>query len=230
MNKSLLTLALIAIAGSVVASTTLNATHDYVVETTGTFSQDGSFLNFGVAGGSFKSFAALDFDATALAPSTVTSATLNLTESVFGSTSPNFITIWAVTNNTVDLSKPANGATGIVYDTTVVGGLNGQLGTATQLGTLNFTSTSTTTPTNQVDSIALTGLSALTALVNSGAHNVRIVLTSNETGEATFAAAGTTTSTPPQLVLNTQAVPEPASMAVLGLGVVALVRRRKASK
>ncbi len=52
--------------GSMVASIsfaqTFSALNDSVVETTGTYSANSTYMNFGLSGGKYNSFAVLDFD------------------------------------------------------------------------------------------------------------------------------------------------------------------------
>ncbi len=243
---TLIVIALAAVAPSF--AITLAATNNYVIETIadGYTYQDGSssnYMNFGVAGGTHKALASLDFDATTLGSiSSLTSAKLTLQESDYSSTRPFTapIKVWAVTNNTVNLSKynattnPGGNQT-VAYDDTVLGGYSGQLGTATLLGSFAFTSSAATTAPYPLDTVNLTtGLSSLVSLVNSGSHNVRLVMTTDETGLATFfssKAANATNATygdaRPQLTLTTSSVPEPATMALGLLVIPAIMKRRR---
>ena len=80
IKKTLMVGAMLAAFGGAQAQT-VNAGADYIVETTGTYSSDGTYMNFGLVGGQYKSFVALDFNAGSLGTvGSVTSATLNMQE------------------------------------------------------------------------------------------------------------------------------------------------------
>ncbi len=187
-------------------------------------------MNFGLVSGRFKSFIAFDFDGTSLGTvGGVTSATLNMQESDFTSTSsvPVDLSIYAVTDNATSL---ANGQTTVEYNDGVLGGYTNQLGTPTLLGSFVFNPGGLTNGglSDQTDSINLTtGLSSIAGLINSSNHDIRILVTTNETGEVTMAGAGASSAYVPNLVLQTQATPEPASFAFLGLGIVGLISRKR---
>lgn len=212
---------------------TLSASHDYVVEDTGTFNADTNFLNFGLSSGKFKGFAALDFNAASLGTvGGISSAVLTLQESDFTSTSsvPVTLTVYAVSDNTDSLAK---GQTAIVYNDNVLGGLTTQLGTATQLGTFVFNPNGLTNGglSDQDDAINLTtGLSSIASLINSSNQTIRLVVTTNETGEVTFAGAGSSSSGTASAYVPTLQLtpsPEPASMLALTLGIGGLIAKKR---
>jgi hypothetical protein len=230
IKKTLIGAALLS-AFATTQAQTLNAGHNYVVEDTGTYSADSSYMNWGFVAGFYKSFGVFDFNGSALGNvSSVTSATLTVQESDYASTSsvPVDLTVWAVTDNVTSL---AAGQTGVENNDSVVGGYTNQLGTATQLGTFIFNPNGLVNGgsiTNQQDVINLTtGLSSLTSLINSSNHVIRLLVTSNETGEVTWAGAGSSSAYVPSLSLQTTAAPEPASFAALGLGIIGLVARKR---
>ncbi len=221
MNK----LALVA-AGSLAASVgfaqTLKASHDSVIETTGTYSADSTYFNVGLSGGKYNSFGVLDFNASSLATATLATATLTLTHSDYSSSKQTVFTVYAVTNNTVSV---ASGQTSLVYGTGAgyTDGLGSQFGTVTKLAT--FTYVPNLTSVNTTNTISLSNLSALDSEIASSSHDIRLVLTSDQLGEGTF--FGVKGTTPPSLSVTTNAVPEPMTMTALGLGVAAFIRRRK---
>lgn len=241
-NKTIAAAALLAAFGAAHAQT-LGANYDYVIEDQNgyTYNDTTNFMNFGHVS-TYYSFAVLDFNAASLGSvASVNSATLTLQESDYSSTKPfaDPLTVWAVTDNTTNLHK---GQAAVQFDDSVVGGYSGQLGTAVELGTFSFTSTSSGNSsgvTNQDDVINLTsGLAALASQINSSAQTIRILITTDEypgntnTGYATFAGAGASsagvqTKYDPQLALSVTPAPEPASMAALGLGIAGLVARRR---
>ncbi len=69
-------------------------------------------------------------------------------------------------------------------------------------------------------------LSSVTSLNNVSTVTFRLQNTTTVAANGTTVAA-TGTDRVDNVIVQTQAVPEPASMAVLGLGVVALIRRRR---
>jgi hypothetical protein len=229
LKKTLITATLLASFAGANAQT-LNAAHDYIVEDIGTYSADGTYMNFGLAAGRYKSFVGLDFNGSSLgAVSAVTSATLTLQESDYTSTSsvPVDLTVWAVTDNVTSL---ATGQTTVEYNDNVLGGYTNQLGTATQLGTFVFNPGGLTNGglSDQNDVISLTtGLGSIASLINSSNNVIRLIVTTNETGEVTDAGAGASSAYIPTLTLQVTPAPEPASMAALGLGIAGLIARKR---
>ncbi|MHB8638115.1 MAG: PEP-CTERM sorting domain-containing protein [Fimbriimonadaceae bacterium] len=229
LNKTMMAATMLAAFGGAQAQM-LSAGHDYVVEDTGTYSADSTYMNYGLAAGRYKGMAALDFNAASLgAVASVNSATLVVQESDYTATSsvPVNLTVYAVTDN---VSSLAAGQSAIIYNDSVLGGLTTQLGTATQLGTFVFNPTSLVNGglSSQNDVINLTtGLSAIASLINSSNNTIRLVVTTNETGEVTDAGAGSSSAYVPTLTLQVTPAPEPASMAALGFGVAALLARRR---
>ena len=140
------------------------------------------------------------------------------------------LTVYAVTDNVTSLAK---GQAVILYNDNVLGGLTTQLGTATQLGTFVFNPSGLTNGglSKQNDVINLTtGLSSVASLIDSSNHIVRLIVTSNETGEVTFAGAGTSSGGTASAYIPTLALtpaPEPASMALLAFGVAGIVARKR---
>lgn len=238
MNNKVFGVALAFAAFGAASAQTVSASNDYVIEDQSgfTYTDTTNFMNFGVTGTTtiYKSFGVLDFSGSGFGSvAAVTSATLTLQESDYTNTKPVNLTFWAVKDNTTSLHK---GQTTVGYDDTSVGGYTGQLGTATLLGTFSFTSTSTGNSSgvkNQNDVVNLTsGLSALAAQINSANQDIRILITTDETGYATFAGAGssstgTATKYDPTLTLQVTPAPEPASMAALGIGIAGLIARRR---
>jgi hypothetical protein len=204
-----------------------------------TYSSDSAYWDLGLeqytSSESFASFGALDFNGSSLAGKTVTTASLGLYESNFASSThplehsgPTVLTFWAVPNNTAVLTYPGNTSIGYLTGGGAVDGYLNQLGTPVKLGTYDYTSTGSTP--DKLDTINFTtGLSALTSLIDTTSGDIRIVVTSDQLGYATFVGAKSGTPNAPVLNITVQAVPEPATVAAFAIGGIALFRRRKIS-
>ena len=106
------------------------------------------------------------------------------------------------------------------YDTFTMSGTGTYTGTG---GTFNFDYSLPTPPVTVGQGTSLTGV------WSTGAFNTSTGTYANTTGVGTFSVTLNTTTKESGTVFtgNLEAVPEPASMAALGLGAAALLRRRR---
>ena len=201
-----------------------------------------NFFNIEGAGNTTNAdFGVLDFSTASFGGPknvAVSAASITLTEETAAFTAPATLQFYAASNTTA--STVNDGTSTLIYqtpgDATNNYGVGTQLGTLISLGTGNFTTTGNTT-TGTVDTYALAlstaAKSYLASALASGTGAIRIVIASQtSTGAATFGGIGYTSATQPNyvgpsLTLTTQAAPEPSALAALGLGAVALLRRRR---
>ena len=237
MKKLAISLPLLALAAMCQAftSNTFEAFDNATVQPTGprTGSSGRAFFNIeGSANGNFASFGVTDFDGSMIdfggnTVDTITGITITLTQSNAGFTNDGPLRFFVTSN----LRSIADGAT-IIYDNPNGGenGIGSQLDPIELLGTGTFTEVST----GNIDTYSFNSLSAgasamLTAMY-LGDSTVRIVIAPDDPATAAT-YAGYSNTNPlligPQITLEGEAVPEPASMVALGLGALAMMRRRR---
>lgn len=227
--KQLITVTLLAALAGIASASTLIDNNNYTIESTGTYSDKtgpgSQKYYFGIGSNSgYNSFGAIDFDGTGLANRVVTSASLILTPlSWTGHTGTTTINVYAVSDNATNL---ALGQTAVKYDYASATGFSTQLGKATLLTSYTFTP-QTGYPQYTYD-FKSSALAPLTADLSSASHNIRLVLTSDQSSYAEYVGGGSDyASEVPMLNITTQAVPEPSSVAILGIGLLGLIARRR---
>lgn len=184
----------------------------------------------GDANGQYASFGVIDFSMSGhgAQASSLSNLQLSLFDSPAGFSHAGSFDIFVTTDTVTDIQP---GTSPLKYMTSdAPGGLGNQLQTTYLLGVGTYN------PGNAGDKLTF-NLSAagaaqayMLAEYNSGA-NIRLVLTSlTSDGSLTFGGTGAGTTGAPQLTFNANVVPEPASMAVLGLGAIGLVARKRRSR
>ena len=192
-----------------------------------------NFMNIeGSDNNAFASFGVIDFTAPTGQPmASVTGLAVTLTESDAAFTTPGGLVFYVTTDTGASIAN--DGSSSLAFDATdTPGGLGSQLSTLYTLGTGSFTSTGNTN-TGQVDTFTFapdaTTAAYLEAQIAAGG-TIRIVIAATDaTTAATFAGATNTTLAGPQLTITTNAVPEPATIGMVGFGGIALMiaaRRR----
>ncbi|MBX3095333.1 MAG: PEP-CTERM sorting domain-containing protein [Fimbriimonadaceae bacterium] len=237
MKKIALSLPLLALVATSHAfvSTPFEAFDNATVRPTGprTGSSGRAFMNIeGSANGDFASFGVADFDGSMIdfggnQVDVITGITITLTQSNAGFTLDGPLSFFVTSN----LRSIADGAD-IIYDFPNGGenGIGDQLNPIEFLGSGTFTEVATGEVDEYTFNSLSAGASAMLTAMYLGDSNVRIVIAPDDpTTAATY--AGYSNTNPlligPQLTLTGEAVPEPASMVALGLGALALVRRRR---
>jgi hypothetical protein len=217
----------------VVAAASNNAT----VQPAGPRSGTNGKINFNLEGSSNaanSSFGVVDFNfATLVLPGTATSVgggLLQLTEANAAFTAPGPFSIYTSTQTGVSI-EPTNLTLNYNGTNNGLASVDSDLGTLTLVGTGSFNTTgAVNNGQTDVYNVNFTG-AGLTAMLNAinNHSTLRLVLTpDNATTAATWAGFSNATVPGPSLgfIAVVPAVPEPASIALLGLGGLALVGSR----
>lgn len=190
---------------------------------------DQAFFNVQGDDDVFTVYSLVDFDTAGIGPAaSVSGLTLNLTQSNAGFTADGGLEFFLASDTrTVDLTDTAR----YISDGDNVGAevVGTAFGTLFSLGASTFTETAS----GDLDSIVLTldtaGEAFAVSQINSGGL-LRIIGTPGDLGvQATYSGATSIlpTPAPPTLDVTVVAIPEPSSLAVLGLFAVAGVCRRR---
>jgi len=231
---------LLVIVAPARASVVLNATDDATIQSGGPRAGTNGkvFLNAeGSGNGTFASFGVADFAtaATARLSGTVTGIQVSLTESNAGFTAPGGLNFYLVSDITTSIQPGVSSLTYLAANGP--DGLGTQLGTHYLLGSGTFSSTGNV-GSGTLDTYTFTSLTAAaTSYVTSelGIGALRLIVTPTTAAvAATYAGVGNNRYAAPQLTVLTAAVPEPSSLALAGVGIVAMagtwVRRRLAGR
>ncbi|MBX3114182.1 MAG: PEP-CTERM sorting domain-containing protein [Fimbriimonadaceae bacterium] len=237
---SLIAVALLAtVSHAQFLSTTGAATDNATIQPGGprTGSSGKAFFNVeSIPNGNFASYGVLDFDGSALtldpAAGDIFRVIVTLTESNAGFTTPGSVNFWLTEDTTADIQP---GTSSLIFDPTqtpngvAAGDLTPLhfLGAGDFLGDDSSTNGRATAYSFDVNS-TVTGL--LNNAVGAGGGPIRIVVTpGDDVVAATWAGATNSNEEwrPTIQVEAAEAVPEPMTMAALGLGLAALARRKK---
>ncbi len=197
-----------------------------------------NFFNIeGSDNGNFASFGVADFDADSLFTAdiaSINSATLQLTQSNAGFSLSGPLSVYLTLNTTADINvNPDTSADDGALELNYIPGNNGAASVDTALQPLTLLGSGVYTVGNNgdVDGITLNdaaGLAVLQTAINAGG-TLRFVITPDASDTAaTYAGFGNSTFAGPTLQVDATLVPEPTSLALVGLGGLALLRRRRA--
>lgn len=180
--------------------------------------------------GNFASYGVIDFNASSLsfseAISGITGIRIDLTQSNAAFTADGGLKFWL----TSDTSTSIQPGSSLFFDSSSTYGVaSGQLSTLTELGSATFTEVAN----GHVDSYSFNVSGAAATLLTDSFTNgstIRVVITQDlgaDTVAATWAGFSNSTIAGPAITLSAQPVPEPATIAALSVGALALIRRKK---
>lgn len=194
-----------------------------------------NFFNVeGIGLGTFASYGVIDFDGSALSFSEaitgVTALRIDLTQSNAAFTANGSLKFWLTSDITTDIQP---GTSALILDASTPYGIAaGDLEPLFELGTGAFVQVSTGTVDSYTFNVSGAAADLLTTSVADGS-TIRLVITQDagdDTVAATWAGFSNASLAGPTLTLTGEPVPEPASLAALSVGALALLRRRKQSK
>ncbi len=194
-----------------------------------------AFLNIeGIGLGTFASYGVIDFDGSALSFSEaitgVTALRIDLTQSNAAFTTNGNLKFW-LTSDILTNIQP--GSSPLTLDGSTTYGIAGDdLEPLFELGTGAFIQVGNGAVDSYTFNVSGAAADLLTDSVADGS-TIRVVITQDAGDDAvaaTWAGFSHTTFAGPTLTLAGEPVPEPASLAALSLGAIALLRRRNKSK
>lgn len=156
----------------------------------------------------------------------VTSATLELFQADASFTKNSTVQLWWTANTNLNI----NSGNTVKYNYAAGGesGLDSSVWTSLQLlGSASFVQVKSGHEDDYTLSLTATAKAGIISAINSGSDIRFIVSSDNAGGAATWAGYSSTSYSGPKLALNVAAVPEPATIAILTVGVVGLIRRRR---
>lgn len=229
-----LPLALSIVASAQTAS--VEASHNITVQPAGP-RQGASGLNFfnieGNAAGNFASFGVAEFNFDAGAFTDPLVAIKNLTFKLYQSDAAfsvsGNVNLWLTNDtstSTAQVGSPLTWQAGALPD-----GIGGQLDTKWKLATFAYDESQdngfeTVVSINSLDAAAE---AYLLSQLNADGMVRMIVSPDSDSVAATYAGFGNTTFSGPVLEIEANAVPEPATVAALAIGALALIRQRRSN-
>jgi hypothetical protein len=230
---------LVLAAGSAQAGLyTASAFDNSTISTTGprTGTNNTAYFDAETGSGSYGYFGVIDFRASDFgikkAVASVTDFKLTLTEDNASWSTAGSLQLWISGDTSASIDS---GSSTLKFNKSYLpGGVGSQLNPLVLLGTANFTTTGDVN-NGKADVYDLSLSSAAETLLvdelNTSGGNVRIVVTPDDSKvAATWAGYANTTYGGPKLSLTAQTVPEPASLAVIAVGLAGLVARKRRNR